>query len=140
MTEQQRFIREQLIPFIRRDSGKGFSMDYWIANAETYFQPDQRPVCGTVCCIGGSIELLRKKLAYREEEGGLGRLIGLNEYEFEGLCYGWMGPGNENSRYVWPRNYRDNYREAKTPAQQANVACNLLEEIAEVGGAALEKL
>lgn len=132
----KKFILNKLIPFILREQGRGFMMRGWgmISTKNRYLHPDlerliKPPVCGTVCCIGGSIEYLkvRKTLGYAGDFEEMGELIGLNEIQANNL---FLAP-------AWPKSFRTKWHAAKTPLARAKVAVSLLKEVAKKGGTVL---
>lgn len=133
----RRFILNKLIPFIRREQGRGFGMSDWIVKLsegdETTIDNVERsvPVCGTVACVGGSIQHLcgNKLRAVRT----LAAKIGLTKDEAGGLFYAW----DESADFCWPESFRNRFDAAQTPRGKAGVACQLLKKIAREGGACL---
>lgn len=131
---QKKFVLEKLIPFILREHGRGFVMETWIdeiAPGEKFtFDGLQRtsPNCGTVCCIGGSIDYLKKNGNYDE---GTAALIGLSEAQGYALFHGWFSTTSANR---WPRSYQTKFKKAKTTLGKAKVACALLREVVKTDG------
>lgn len=134
----KKFILSKLIPFILREQGRGFMMRCWgmIDIRKSYPHPDlfgkliKPPVCGTVCCIGGSIEYLKvnKTLDHYGRFKEMGALIGLNEIQANNLFLACR----------WPEPYARMYKEAKNPLNQAKVAVELLRKVAKTGGKVLK--
>jgi hypothetical protein len=133
----RRFILKTLIPFIRREQGRGFGMSDWIEKADAgepvVFDEVERkvPVCGTIACIGGSIQHLshNRVRAIRT----LGAKIGLTANEANGLFYYW----DMENPFCWPVSFRRRFAQAATTRAKAGVACALLKKIANEGGACL---
>ena len=130
------FIIGELIPFIMREQGRGFAMDKWIITGlgkhEDYVFDDRArraPKCGTVCCIGGAIELL-KHLPHSADSDAAGKAIGLNEDRSWKLFHGWIN--------LWPKMYTDRYRRARTTCGKAKVARDLLREVVRTNGKCLD--
>ena len=161
--KHKKFIREKLIPYVLRDQGRGFAMSEWLNTELIPFEPIDdfcyddvknrvAPACGTVACIGGSIEALTRKIEdkarnYDFEEGELAEHIGLTVVQGHTLFYGWAGSEDMDPLYdytlsedgeticpPWPPKYVAAYARAKTPLAKAKVAVRLLEEVAKTGG------
>lgn len=138
------FITDKLIPAIMRDQGRGFGMSWWHDQVDpgSFYESDglirKVPACGTVCCIGGTIDLLKNKDA-DPFSGGVktGRTIGLNAERSRALFYGWTGVsvGIDGS---WPDKYQKAYTKARTTAGKAGVACRLLREVVRTEGRCLD--
>lgn len=135
----KKFINEKLIPFILREQGRGFVMEQWIDSGlvpgEPYFETlieRRAPKCGTVGCIGGSVELLKRQSWNRDADADeqAAAALGINLFNAKILFYLW--------EEKWPEPYRMKFVEAKTLLQQAKVACKFLKVIAEKGDAAFE--
>lgn len=157
--KQAKFIREKLIPFVLREQGRGFAMEVWqrtgLEPNETWFYDDlllsrKVPKCGTIACIGGSVEALvqkRKKTGpwkwwvdteidgekYDFRVVSAAPLLGISYKNTNKLFYHW-NTGDEG----WPLKHLTAFAKAKTPLQQAKIACKFLGEIAERGDAAFE--
>jgi len=145
--EQKHFIVKKLIPFIMREQGRGFAMSRWWFEREPGSQCTgdgirrRVPNCGTVCCIGGSVQVLRG------EEGHffsptlyVREALGLSEDETVGLCYNWAeseGAFNSEVPFAWPMKFRSAFARAKTPLGKAKVACRLLKEVVRTEGKCL---
>lgn len=146
------FIKKKLIPFILRENGKGFAMEDWKSQFTEEELEQLRlegndtwegdgierkiPSCGTVACIGGSIECLiapnsRRSLSLKK----LAKVIGITQGEARGLFYNWTGV---NERYCWPAKYDKLFARRKTPLGKAKVAVALLKEICRTDGKCLE--
>jgi len=129
---QQMFITDELCPFILREQGRGFQMRLWRWNHPPgtlgWFDGLRRvaPKCGTVSCIGGSIEILLNQTPL--SFSGAGALIGLNEREARKLFH-------QDVR--WPLPFRARWHKAKTPLAKARVAVALLKLVAKTKGACL---
>src|SRR5574340_962904 len=91
------FILNYLIPFIMRDAGNGFVMDTWKRKApkecggkEYVYDGIERraPACGTVACIGGSIQCLTG-LNFRFAPNKTAKLLGITRDEAYGLFFDW---------------------------------------------------
>lgn len=126
----KKFILNHLIPFILRDAGHGFAMETWKEYApkedggkEYNYDWIQRraPACGTVACIGGSIQCLTGIKGIRTSA----RLLGITPEEANGLFYDW-----DKYSDGWPQQFSEQFEKAKTPYTKARVACALLREIA----------
>jgi len=140
------FIRRKLIPFILREEGRGFAMSTWQENEN----PGQHltedditrkvPKCGTVACIGGSLQALSDNKI--EDERGLGRMIGLTPAQTFGLFYEWEEQDGMNGyisrSHAWPISFRNEFAKAKTTLGKAKVAVKLLRKIAKDGGGILK--
>lgn len=159
--EQKEFIRKKLIPFIRRENGKGFSMWNWLSLGLAY---PTAPKCGTIACIGGSIELLmlqEKNLIKTDDKDHfvymgreplddvgeltipvLGKRIGLSTDEAHALFYDF-GVNDEpviqkdGSQYGWPLKYRKAYVKCRSSKAQAEVAISLLRAVVRTNGKVL---
>ncbi len=154
MTQEHKdFILNELIPFIQRDHGNGFAMEIWLGESEHLLRnlPDQDrlrfadrplPACGTVCCIGGSIDYLMCKKMFPPDSFGLNdvnqmlteistqdtaRFIGLDFRKGHDLFF----------EKDWPPAYKKRFAEAKNPQEQADIACDLLREVVETNGKVL---
>jgi hypothetical protein len=135
----KRFILDHLIPFIMRDAGRGFAMDMWSAENRIpgyVYEYDGLkrigPACGTVACIGGSIQCLT---GLREHQlSKMAELLGITEIQAYGLFYHYR-PHEDG----WPTEYAKRLRDATTPYRRAQVTCSLLRKIANEGSAALPK-
>lgn len=128
----KKFILNHLIPFILRDAGHGFAMDSWKEPApkedggkEYSFDDIYRraPACGTVACIGGSIQCLTGLRLNADRK--MAHLLGITPDEVEGLFYSWM-----EYEDGWPKKFAERFTQAETPYQKARVACALLRQIA----------
>ena len=150
--KHKRFIRERLIPLILREEGNGFAMEQWKASWDTLmgerFPLDdvthRKPACGTVACIGGSVEMLARKDGNYSSEYAMDyeqvcAYLGLGAEQTRTLCYGWDGIPCRTYPAMWPERYQDWYAEAATPLAKAEVAVRLLEEVIETDGAVLEE-
>ena len=136
-TAHKRFILNKLCPFLLREQGRGFEMYRWLhkETTGTYFHFDtnrrvRTPTCGTVCCIGGSIQHLKRTLGGSYFET-VGRLIGLNMAQSDILF---------SSDIRWPQPFAQRYMDAKTPYQQAKVAVALLKKVVSTEGACLDSV
>ena len=126
---QKQFITKKLIPFIEREGGRGFIMQNWLKDClvpgETCYKdrlPRKVPICGTVACIGGSIEVLKKPrggYGYIEAVEA-GKEIGLDDLQSNILFA---------ASIRWPEPFRRRYLKAKTVRTQAKVAADLLREM-----------
>lgn len=154
--EQRKFILRRLIPAILRENGKAFAMSEWHENFAAddidYFEGKYEfdnvlraiPSCGTVCCIGGTAQILlyptsRVKGWSQRVMGNLAKAMGLTFEEAHGLFFNWTD--NDDFRGVneceWPKNFRDAFADRKTARGKANVAVCLLRKIADEGGKCL---
>ena len=140
--KQKDFIRKKLIPFILREQGTGFSMANWrlIGDAGEVISSDhierKIPPCGTVCCIGGSIEFLKGVNRYESNELDLGKLIGLTPSQTDGLFYGWV-KGSMTETH-WPAKFRQDFAARKSTLGKAKVAVALLKEVIRTEGKCLK--
>jgi hypothetical protein len=132
------FILKKLIPFIMRKQGRGFRMDFWLEHDEPgeIFESDfvnrKVPKCGTVCCIGGSIEYLTGKRT------GLAKAIGLTPRQADGLFNEWLYDSEYPYKFAWPEKFSNRFREKTTPIGKAKVACDLLREVVKTNGECLK--
>jgi hypothetical protein len=140
-SKQKNFITQKLIPFILRDKGRGFEMESWslldLHLQVKYLHPNlgkyiPTPVCGTACCIGGSIDFLNGN---REPETcgnfrTVGRKIGLNSRQSQRLF---------SEDIEWPEPFAFRYQKAKTPLGQAKVAVALLRLVVKTEGKCLDE-
>lgn len=138
----KKFILNHLIPFILRDAGRGFAMNHW--NISVSDDDDVQwmdniadrkvPACGTVACIGGSIECLTGIRGGGDDERAakMSKILGLSEWQTHGLFYDW-----EPYEGGWPEEYAKRFALADTPYKKARVACALLRQIALKGGKVL---
>lgn len=143
--KQKNFITKKLIPFILREQGRGFGMEFWKSN----YEPDTEivrddvlrkvPVCGTVCCIGGSITYLIGK----RKASTAGAAIGLTEDQSFGLFYEWSSGGrhigDDGCNYGWPIKFTEKFANASTAYQKAKVAASLLKEVVRTNGDCLKR-
>lgn len=149
-----RFIRNELIPFILRDHGRGFMMDLWHFDATCDYADSctkmvlrrNDPSCSTVCCIGGSIQHLLGKSRYYHSSN-VGSIIGLTPVQSSTLFFGHrviecsflsMNYCSVNYCYPWPLAYRRRYKSCKTPLGRAKVAAALLEAVCKTNGKVLD--
>src|SRR5215831_13287714 len=116
---QRKFILNILIPAILREQGRRFIMDTWKDTITPemigeYYDFDgidsivTKKDCGTVCCIGGTMEVLTRKRGF----SSLSKHIGLTEYEADALFSNWQNfyPGELS----WPAKYMSYFSKAKT--------------------------
>ena len=156
--QQKNFIREKLIPFVLREQGRGFAMSQWLGDYIPFtkgkFDGVRRkiPACGTVACLGGSIEALSMKIdkVTTEVESGnydndeMARKIGLTPRQGHTLFFGWRGSKYMDKFYdeepveAWPAKYILSFKNAKTPFTKAKVAVALLEEVVKTNGKILD--
>lgn len=135
----KKFILRKLIPFILREQGRGFEMASWFMHPseglKTYFHQDLNkkvkvPACGTVACIGGSIEALKmKQVEYGRTYSEIGALVGLNSTQSWALF---------SSAIEWPKPFALRYKKAKTPLTQAKIACEVLRLVVKTEGKCLD--
>ena len=140
---QKQFILKDLIPFILRESGRGFGMSIWNSR-KTYdtspggmFTADdirrEVPACGTICCIGGSVEFLKPE--YRDRGY---KALGLSWRQAQGLFYNWGGAGIQvQSFHAWPAKFVRLFEKRKSPLGKAKVAVALLKEVVRTNGKCL---
>lgn len=144
---QKRFILEKLIPFILREQGRGFAMSTWVTKEKpgteiTDLDVDYRkvPGCGAICCIGGSIQMLRG-IRNRHNQKEIMNAIGLTKDQMNGLFYQWDGfgvDGTDGRIYGWPAEFAERFENAKTPYRKAQAAVALLKEIVKTNGECLK--
>lgn len=131
---QAKWIVEKLCPFILREQGRGFGMSGWRGDFPQGFTvrldgvEREVPSCGTICCIGGSIEVLRQ-LDESSSAEQVGDTIGLSGDQTDTLFYGWYRK--------WPEPFRSRFAAAKTPLAKARVAVSLLKRVAKTRGECL---
>ena len=143
--EAKAFVLEKLIPFINREQGRGFTMEHWKSDfrvgsvLEFDGVPRKIPDCGTVACIGGSIEVLRRNNYPDRSEASISETIGLNKGEGEGLFYYWeLSEDDSRVEYQWPVSFQKKYANASTPRAKAKVACDLLRVVVKTNGECLK--
>jgi hypothetical protein len=144
--EDKQFILNELIPFILREEGRGFGMSklYLRRPPGTQVTVDDIkrvvPTCGTVCCIKGSIEVLKGLssdfLLNHEDSEQIGALIGLDYERSWALFQRWRL--EYDFLYQWPLKQRQAFAEAETPLAKAEIACEVLRLVVETGGACLD--
>lgn len=137
---KKQFILKKLIPFILREQGRGFAMSVWrprdISPGEpiTYDNVCRKvPECGTVACIGGSLEALG---ACKDADNRGGRALGISHDAARGLFYNWYPCTNH---FAWPLSFANRYKKAKTTLGKAKVAVALLREVVKTNGKCLER-
>lgn len=137
--KQKNFILKKLIPFILREQGRGFAMSSWIRKRRAGSLLDEDdisrevPVCGTVCCIGGSVQVL----ANVRTQAAIAEKIGLTINQTNGLFYDWYGygdTGNDGHEYGWPEKFATRFLKAETPYRKAQAAVALLKEVVKTNG------
>lgn len=147
----KQFIETKLIPFILRDQGRGFAMQRWIMGIskgdEIVGSLDdiparEAPSCGTVACIGGSIQLLTGlkfvhlnhvfASRYRSDIAAISSLLGISSENARALFYGWR-KSSSNETNFWPESFRARFSKARTAYAKARVAASLLRQIAKRG-------
>lgn len=142
----KKFIEKKLIPFVQREAGNGFAMSTW---KQPYTQQDidanfgakeefdsvehRVPACGTVACLGGSIQVLTGKRGM----GPLSKAIGLSKDAADGLFYNWLSGDINPQGYGWPTKFAVAFGKAKTPRGKAGVAVRLLREVIRTNGECL---
>jgi hypothetical protein len=132
MRIRKNFILKELIPFILREEGRGFGMGYWMekgpigARLSVDGIPRGIPRCGTVACIGGSVNVL----AGGYEEDAAATALGLSSRRAHTLFYGW--------ERNWPKRFSQGYRNAHTTLGKANVVVRLLREVVRTNGKVLD--
>lgn len=148
--EHKQFITEQLIPFILREQGNGFAMDWWHSawprKGDLELRPlwyvddvvHTPPACNTVCCIGGSIEHLLEFQPRSVSEDHVGSLVGLSPARSKTLFYGYMGTPTYTRPQLWPEPWITRYAQAQTALEKAQVAVSLLRTVVETDGAILD--
>ena len=139
------FIETKLIPFILRDRGRGFVMQRWIMNISKGDEivaglggipAREAPSCGTVACIGGSIELLTG--LYKSDIAAISSLLGISSENAHALFYGWIPTSLTNAPRLWPKSFRARFKKARTAYTKARVATSLLRQIAKRGDKVFE--
>ena len=136
--KQKQFLTGKLSQFILREQGKGFGMSGWLRNEEPGYIVNRdniaRPVpaCGTVACIGGSVQHL---LGCFPQDDVIVIELGLTWEKASGLFYGWEVPSR--GEYGWPQKFKTRYAKAKTTLGKAKVAVALLKEVARTNGKCL---
>lgn len=124
------FCRQFLFPVMEREHGTGFAMQNWsydvqpgsVVNKDglTRVAPD----CGTMCCIGGTIQHLCIQTAELKATCELfslnkyGELLGLDVYTTESLFYRW----DMNLPRAWPEPLAQKFADAETPAEKVKIA------------------
>lgn len=137
--EVKKLYEEKLIPFILREQGNGFAMESWTQgvkpgnNLEFDGVLHDFPQCGTVCCIGGSLEIIKCRFLTKLEASDL---LGLSDQERYGLFYCWTS-SDRGRGYRWPDEFIDRFEEASTPLEKAHVAVDLLREVVRTEGECL---
>lgn len=140
---QKQFILKNLIPFILRESGRGFGMSIWNSRetygtrpGHTFSADDARrevPACGTICCIGGSVAFL--KHTYLDCEY---KALGLSPEQAHGLFYNWDDAGMRGRGFCsWPTKFVRLFEKRKSPLGKAKVAVALLKEVVRTNGKCL---
>lgn len=120
------FAERYLFPAMRREHGDGFAMSTWRSSYELYrpagltaFHDGVRraiPVCKSVMCIGGTLNVILGTA----DERILGRALGLPAGTEEALFYGWQRRlGVEGA---WPKTYQDLFSLAETAIQKERIA------------------
>jgi hypothetical protein len=138
---QKNFILNKLIPFITREHGRGFGMSSWRwagTPGEISAQDNVErkiPVCGTVACIGGSVQILKKSKA---KDRGLAKILGLTTRQVKGLFYRWEPGCYTDEVTAWPEKFAVAFDKAITPYGKAMVAVRLLKEVVKTNGQCLE--
>jgi len=145
MTEaQQKFLIETLPAFILREQGAGFAMELWHSNGQpgniTVADDLERefPSCGTICCIGGSAEILLG-IEIDKPESGIAHALGLSRDEGDALFYSWEMSDDWKHHHRWPYDFRQRFYDADSPLEKAAVAAELLKLVGETKGECLHK-
>jgi hypothetical protein len=135
--KQKAFILDKLIPFILREQGRGFVIDVWRDNVTPgcllpWAEPPRKaPSCGTIGCIGGSIEVL---LGHTEPDPistlQIEKATGLSPQQQDILFFRWDS--------LWPNPFAQKLGGAKTPLAQAKVVVALLKEVVRTEGRILD--
>lgn len=124
------FCDKFLFPAMRREHGNGFAMQTWGIQIGPGVQNEfddvvrPAPACGTVCCIGGTIENLTTG---SENPAELGELLGLDHYDAYALFFRWnFKPGHPEQALpetrCWPTDLQEKFKNARTPLQKERVA------------------
>lgn len=157
--EQRRFILEELVPFIKRDAGVWFAMEEWTSEIdEGFFEPNECRViydgvehdfegrgCGCVCCMGGAVQHLKKlrpPSLLEDRDRLCAEAMGISVPAARGLFYGWSRCGYgewEGRLWGWPLGHVVRFEQAETAAAKAEVAADLLREVAERGSDVLDR-
>jgi hypothetical protein len=90
------------------------------------------PKCGTVACLGGSVQCLIGKRSHK----ALAEALGITKQQASGLFYSW-GPENKDLPHGWPEKFRLRFADKNTPAKKARVAVSLLKEVVRTNGECL---
>lgn len=132
MSWRKQAFLDSLCEFITREQGRGFAMETWRRKRPpgTKMELDEItrefPKCGTVACIGGSIQSLRPEVnVYTTAD----KLLGLNRADADLLFYDW--------KYDWPEPFRTRYEKASTTEAKAEIAVDLLREAVRTAGKCL---
>jgi hypothetical protein len=143
--KQKNFITKELIPFILREQGCGFGMSGWLYRTSTPGDEIERdkivrpiPICGTVACIGGSIQVLTQDAYDRSAiEDKAPQILGISRRRALGLFYWWRPNANEQNDYRWPLRYAKKFEAADSPLAKAKVVANLLKNVITTNGKCL---
>lgn len=159
---------QQLKTFLREEPRR-FAMDYWgisvkdLAVADkhaaertfVYSEQDmrvtaddfeliakQRPPCGTVACLAGSIAIFAGLVKPHFADGydvytltnndarNAATWLGLDWMEAKNLFYFKSMTADETG---WPENFRAAYKKAETPEEKVEVACSRIDHYSETG-------
>lgn len=134
-TKTQKQLLRKVARAIRRNP-KHYDQGTWISNNKLEIHMEyvegKRPTmtaCGTAGCIAGWTAVIgdwEKKNIGRRVKNVAQDLLGLDDYE-AGVLFS-PSPGVE-----WPYPFSDQWHEANTPKDCANVAADYLEHIAKTG-------
>jgi hypothetical protein len=140
---QKKFLMVTLPEFIVREQGRGFKMSAWISRGEPgeehYGDGVRRsiPKCGTVACIGGSVQLLHKLPDGNDRE--VAKVLGITPREEDGLCYYWR-PGQSNTvGCAWPSTFASRFAKAKSTVAKAKIAAELCKLVGKTEGKCLHR-
>lgn len=118
-----KFVRNYLFPAMRRDKGNGFCMETW-RSPFWKFRDDvsnrRAPACGTVACIGGTMQLVTGEA----DETKLGKLLGLSVVQTQALFFSWlpMDLSWSSERLGWPADLARKYARVKSAQAKERVA------------------
>ncbi len=140
------FIEKRLIPFVLREHGMGFAMETWYSDVkglgESVYSydsvPHTEPKCGTVACLGGSVQVLLARSSRDEiSRARIAKAIGLSSEQASGLFNNWYGNEDEGREFGWPKRFARRFEDAKTALGKAKVAVALLREVVKTNGECL---
>lgn len=126
------FVNEYLFPFMRREAGHGFGMEYWrigVTRPNVIIDEVSHkvPFCGSAMCIGGTMDFLLGTDNMRV----LAAVLGLTFRDTDALFYNWRFSFMCNS---WPKDLSDAFLAANTPGKKERVAEAVVLRALETGG------